>query len=80
MSKICQPSQGDSLKHKEQLSLLAQLKILLGFQVTNFGTNSNLNLPYSVWYSGVVVIVEAIYLTGQLLWSEINWTRSIVLT
>jgi hypothetical protein len=45
MTKIHQPSQGDSLKHKKQLSLLAQLQIHSGFQVTNSGTNSNLNLP-----------------------------------
>jgi hypothetical protein len=35
----------DSWKHKEQLSFLAQLQIPSGFQVTNFGTNSNLNFP-----------------------------------
>jgi hypothetical protein len=33
------------LKHKEQLSLLINLQIPSGFQVTNFGTNSNFNLP-----------------------------------
>jgi hypothetical protein len=35
----------DSLKHKEQLSFLTQLKIPSGLQVINSGTNSNLNLP-----------------------------------
>jgi hypothetical protein len=45
MSKICQTWQVDSLKYREQLSILAQQKIPSGLQVTNSGTNSNLNLP-----------------------------------
>jgi hypothetical protein len=45
MFKIHQILQGDRLKHREQLSLLANLKIPSGFQVTNSGINSNLNFP-----------------------------------
>jgi hypothetical protein len=45
MSKHHQFLQVDSLKHKEQLSFLAQLQIPSGFQVTISGTNSNLNFP-----------------------------------
>jgi hypothetical protein len=45
LSKIQQTSQGDSLKYMEQLSFLAQLQIPSGFQVTNSGINSNMNLP-----------------------------------
>jgi hypothetical protein len=45
MSKIHETSQGDILKYKEQLSLLAQFQIHSGFEVANSGTNSNLNLP-----------------------------------
>jgi hypothetical protein len=37
---------GDCLKDKEQLHFLSQLQIPSGFQVINFGTNSNLNLPW----------------------------------
>jgi hypothetical protein len=36
---------GDSLKLREQFSFLAQFQIPSGLPVTNFGTNSNLNLP-----------------------------------
>jgi hypothetical protein len=46
MFKIHQILQGDRLKHREQLSLLANLKIPSGFQVTNSGINSNLNFPW----------------------------------
>jgi hypothetical protein len=45
MLKIQQTSQGDNLKQKEQLSLLAQLQIPSGLQVVNSRINSNLNLP-----------------------------------
>jgi hypothetical protein len=45
MSKINEIMQADSLKHKEQLYFLSQLQIPSGWQVTNFGANSNLNLP-----------------------------------
>jgi hypothetical protein len=45
MSKNTQILEIDSLKHKEQLSFLAQLQIPSGLQVTNSRTNSNLNLP-----------------------------------
>jgi hypothetical protein len=45
MSKLSHFLLVDSLKHKEQLSFLAQLQIPSGFQVTISGRNSNLNLP-----------------------------------
>jgi hypothetical protein len=35
----------DSLKHKEKLYFLDQLQNPTVLQVTNFRTNSNLNLP-----------------------------------
>jgi hypothetical protein len=44
--KIHQILQVDSLKHKEQLYMFVQLQIPSGLQVTNFWTNSNLNLPW----------------------------------
>jgi hypothetical protein len=43
--KILHILQTDSLKHKEQLSFLTQLKIPSGLQVINSGTSSKLNLP-----------------------------------
>jgi hypothetical protein len=46
MSKILEILQGDSLKHMEQLYLLAQLQTCSTCQVTNSITNSNLNLPW----------------------------------
>jgi hypothetical protein len=45
MSKIHLLLEVGSLKHKEQLYVLAQLQNLNGLQVINSGTNSNLNLP-----------------------------------
>jgi hypothetical protein len=45
MSKIHQLLQVDSLKHKEKVYILYQLRNLTGLQVINSGTNSNLNLP-----------------------------------
>jgi hypothetical protein len=43
--KIIQILQRDSLKHKEQLSFLTQLKLPSGLQVIHSGTNSKLNFP-----------------------------------
>jgi hypothetical protein len=34
------------MKNREHLYFLSQLQILSGFQVTKYGTNSNLNLPW----------------------------------
>jgi hypothetical protein len=45
MSKILQTLQVDSLDHREQLYFLIQPQIPSELQVTNSGTNSNLNLP-----------------------------------
>jgi hypothetical protein len=45
MSKIHQSLQVYSLKYKEKLYFLDQHQNPRGLQVTNSGTNSNLNLP-----------------------------------
>jgi hypothetical protein len=45
LSKILQIMPVDSLKYKEQLYFLDQLKNPSGLHVINSGTNSNLNLP-----------------------------------
>jgi hypothetical protein len=46
MLKIHQNLHRDSLKYKEQLSLLSQLRISPKFKVINSRTNSKLNLPW----------------------------------
>jgi hypothetical protein len=77
MSKIGQILQVDGLTHREELYFLDQLQNLIGLQVINFGTNSNLHVPwilkgYKTFYKNLINSLKfhlyMIYMDMNLYW------------